>query len=50
MDPTELTRDIEPYLIQSGLLKLQPRGRCATKATYLALGMRVPPLVNGMLR
>jgi len=50
MDATELSRDIEPYLIQAELLKLQPRGRCATKSTFVSLGMRVPPLVNGLLR
>lgn len=50
MDATELTRDVEPYLLQAGLLQLQPRGRAATRATYIALGLRVPALINGLLR
>ena len=47
MDPSELSRDVEPYLLQAGLLALRGRGRCATRATYLVLGMRVPPMING---
>jgi Holliday junction DNA helicase RuvB len=43
----ELTADIEPYLIQAGLLTLRGRGRCATRASYLVLGKTVPPMLNG---
>lgn len=45
--PAELTADIEPYLIQAGLLTLRGRGRCATRGTYLVLGQTVPPMLNG---
>lgn len=47
MDPTELSRDVEPYLLQAGLLALRGRGRCATRATYLVLDRKVPPMLNG---
>jgi len=43
----ELTGDVEPYLIQAGLLQLRGRGRCATRATYLVLDRKVPPMLNG---
>ncbi len=33
----------EPYLLQQGLLKRTPRGRCATPAAYAHLGLEVPP-------
>ena len=33
---------IEPYLIQQGFLQRTPRGRMATKAAYLHLGLKVP--------
>ena len=33
---------IEPYLIQQGFLQRTPRGRIATKAAYLHLGLKVP--------
>jgi Holliday junction DNA helicase RuvB len=33
---------VEPYLMQIGFLSRTPRGRCATRAAYLHLGM-VPP-------
>ncbi|QXZ09250.1 Holliday junction branch migration DNA helicase RuvB [Comamonas sp. Y33R10-2] len=33
---------IEPYLIQQGFLQRTPRGRMATKAAYLHLGLPVP--------
>ena len=32
----------EPYLIQKGLLERTPRGRKATKSTWLYLGLKVP--------
>lgn len=32
----------EPYLMQIGFLTRTPRGRCATKAAYLHLGLPVP--------
>ncbi|MFI3325134.1 MAG: Holliday junction branch migration DNA helicase RuvB [Clostridia bacterium] len=33
---------IEPYLMQIGYLQRTPRGRCATKAAYLHLGLKPP--------
>ena len=33
---------IEPYLIQQGYLQRTPRGRIATKAAYLHLGVAIP--------
>ena len=36
----------EPYLMQIGFLSRTPRGRCATHAAYLHLGM-TPPVWNG---
>lgn len=50
MDPGELTKDVEPYLVQAGLWRLLPRGRAATRASYVVLDLPVPPLVNGLLR
>lgn len=47
MDRTELTRDVEPYLMQAGLIALKGRGRAATRATYLVLGAKVPAMLNG---
>ncbi len=32
----------EPYLLQQGLLKRTPRGRCATEAAYAHLGLEAP--------
>ena len=32
----------EPYLMQIGFLSRTPRGRCATHAAYLHLGMTLP--------
>ena len=32
----------EPYLMQIGFLSRTPRGRCATHAAYLHLGMTPP--------
>lgn len=37
---------VEPYLMQIGLLKRTPRGRVATKAAYLHLGL-TPPSSEG---
>jgi Holliday junction DNA helicase RuvB len=34
---------LEPYLIQQGYLMRTPRGRVATQAAYLHLGLRGPP-------
>lgn len=50
MDMTELTGDIEPYLMTAGLLTRRPNGRCATTASYMVLGLPVPPILNGWLR
>lgn len=50
MDAQELTKDVEPYLVRAGLLALGPRGRMATRASYVAVGLSVPALVNGLLR
>lgn len=36
---------IEPYLIQQGFLMRSPRGRLATRNTYLHFGLK-PPVVN----
>lgn len=36
---------VEPYLMQIGFLKRTPRGRTATKAAYLHLGLK-PPKAN----
>jgi Holliday junction DNA helicase RuvB len=47
MDPSELQRDILPYLIQTGLWRQSGRGQCATKGTYKVLGRTVPPMING---
>jgi Holliday junction DNA helicase RuvB len=47
MEPGTLTGDVEPYLLQAGLLRLQRTGRCATRATYLVLGKEIPPVLNG---
>ncbi len=33
---------VEPYLMQIGFLQRTPRGRCATKAAYLHLGITPP--------
>ena len=32
----------EPYLLQRGLLKRTPRGRCATERAYRHLGLQPP--------
>ncbi len=37
---------VEPYLMQSGFLKRSPRGRIATKAAYLHLGLTSPAKEN----
>lgn len=50
MDLTELTNDVEPYLLTSGLLTRRPNGRCATKASYTVLGIPVPPIISGWMR
>ena len=33
---------VEPYLMQIGFLQRTPRGRCATRAAYLHLGLTPP--------
>ncbi|MGD8308459.1 MAG: Holliday junction branch migration DNA helicase RuvB [Chromatiales bacterium] len=38
---------IEPYLIQQGFLMRTPRGRMATRAAYLNLGLRPPDGASG---
>lgn len=50
MDATEIHNDIEPYLHIAGLLARGQSGRCATRATYVVLGLPVPPMINGNLR
>jgi Holliday junction DNA helicase RuvB len=49
-DQSELTADVEPFLMASGLLSRRSNGRCATAETYRAVGLPVPPIVNGWLR
>jgi holliday junction DNA helicase RuvB len=39
---------IEPYLIQQGFLQRTPRGRIATKAAYLHLGVTPPPSAESL--
>lgn len=46
MEPSELQRDILPFLIQAGLWRQTGRGQCATKATYRVLGRQVPVMIN----
>jgi Holliday junction DNA helicase RuvB len=42
-EPTETVEDVyEPFLIQQGLLMRTPRGRVATPAAWLHLGLAVP--------
>ena len=42
-EPTETVEDVyEPYLIQQGLLMRTPRGRVATPAAWVHLGLEVP--------
>jgi holliday junction DNA helicase RuvB len=42
-EPTETVEDVyEPFLIQQGLLMRTPRGRVATPAAWVHLGMAVP--------
>jgi Holliday junction DNA helicase RuvB len=40
---------LEPYLIQQGYLMRTPRGRMATPAAYLHLGLRTPARPSGMI-
>jgi Holliday junction resolvasome RuvABC ATP-dependent DNA helicase subunit len=47
-DNAEPGREIEPPLVRVGLIRHLPRSRAATRATYLLLGMTVPPLINGL--
>lgn len=42
----ELIQDIEPRLVRAGLLVIRGNGRCATRDTYVSLGLPVPPLLN----
>lgn len=41
-DTSTLEEVVEPYLMQIGLLARTPRGRVATAAAYLHLGLQVP--------
>lgn len=50
MAPAELSRDVEPYLLSSGLLSLLKTGRAATFDTYEALGLDRPILPYGLGR
>ncbi len=46
-EQTETVEDVyEPFLIQRGLLQRTPRGRIATAAAYVHLGVDVPPLAE----
>jgi Holliday junction DNA helicase RuvB len=47
MDITELTRDVEPYLVRAGLWSLMPGGRGATKATWIVITGDSPAMING---
>ena len=38
---------LEPFLIQQGLLMRTPRGRVATPAAWLHVGVEPPPMVEG---
>jgi len=42
-EPGTIEDVYEPYLLQQGLLQRTPRGRVATKRTYLHLGLAPPP-------
>lgn len=43
-EQTETVEDVyEPFLIQRGLIQRTPRGRIATAAAYMHLGVDVPP-------
>ena len=43
-EPNETVEDVyEPYLIQQGLLMRTPRGRVATPAAWMHLGLEAPP-------
>lgn len=47
VDMSELTADIESYLIEVGLLDRRTTGRCCTEKTYGALGLPTPPILCG---
>lgn len=47
VDMSELTCDIESYLTEIGLLDRRSTGRCATEATYGAIGLPTPPIICG---
>ena len=42
-EPDTIEDVYEPYLLQRGLLKRTPRGRCATARAYRHLGLEPPP-------
>ena len=43
-EPTETVEDVyEPFLIQQGLLMRTPRGRVATPAAWIHVGITPPP-------
>lgn len=47
-DASELANDVEPYLIDIGVLERRSStGRCATGKTYEACGLPVPPIICG---
>ncbi len=47
-DATELANDVEPYLIDIGVLERRSStGRCATRKTYEVCGLPVPPILCG---
>ena len=41
-EPDTIEDVYEPYLLQRGLLKRTPRGRCATERAYRHLGLEPP--------
>ena len=47
-EETDTVEDVyEPYLLQLGLLMRTPRGRVATPAAWLHLGLEAPPASAG---
>jgi Holliday junction DNA helicase RuvB len=41
-EPDTIEDVYEPYLLQQGLIKRTPRGRCATEAAFARLGLEAP--------
>ena len=47
-EPDTIEDVYEPYLLQHGLLKRTPRGRCATAAAYAHLGLEPPARASSL--